>query len=196
MQRTISSNGGSIWSIAVNPSSSRVALGCEDGSIQLLSLENDSLFHLRRLDRSKSRVLSLAWGPATPRTSSNTAPASDSDESDDEGSDAWTDSWLVAGCSDSSLRRYDLASGQILERMGTDKVRGERTLVWTVGVLGYVYPLGLRITKSLTTVKRRHDRFGRLHGNGQVLGLSNGYADAELPIPWSRRVMPCHRSGQ
>ncbi|KZV77615.1 WD40 repeat-like protein [Peniophora sp. CONT] len=136
VRRTISSTGGSIWSVAVNPSSSRLALGCEDGSIQILSLENDDLFHLRRLDRSKSRVLSLSWGPVTPRVSSASSAARDSDESDDEDNDAWTDSWLVAGCSDSSLRRYDLASGQILERMGTDKVRGERTLVWTVGVLG------------------------------------------------------------
>ncbi|VDB99402.1 unnamed protein product [Peniophora sp. CBMAI 1063] len=136
VKRSLSSTGGSIWSIAVNPSSSRLALGCEDGSIQIISLENDSLFHLRRLDRSKSRVLSLAWGPARPREAQPSPAAQGSDESDDEGSDAWTDSWLVAGCSDSSLRRYDVASGQILERMGTDKVRGERTLVWTVGVLG------------------------------------------------------------
>ena len=103
-----------------------------------MSLENDALFHLRRLDRSKSRVLSLAWGPATPRLPQTAPKTQDSDESDDEDGDAWTDSWLVAGCSDSSLRRYDLASGQIMERMGTDKVRGERTLVWTVGVLGCV----------------------------------------------------------
>ena len=59
---------------------------------------------------------------------------SDSDDDDDD----WTDSWLVTGCSDSSLRKWDFPTGRVLERMGTDKVRGERTLVWAVGVLGYV----------------------------------------------------------
>ena len=59
---------------------------------------------------------------------------SDSDDDDDE----WTDSWLVTGCSDSSLRKWDFSTGRALERMGTDKIRGERTLVWAVGVLGWV----------------------------------------------------------
>lgn len=89
----------------------------------------------------------------------------DSDESDDEGSDAWTDSWLVAGCSDSSLRRYDLASGQILERMGTDKIRGERTLVWTVAALGYV-SIHLLIPYSDYEMQRWYHRIRRFHGDG------------------------------
>ena len=59
-------------------------------------------------------------------------------EVSDDDDDDWTDSWLVTGCSDSSLRKWDLPTGRVLERMGTDKVRGERTLVWAVGVLGYV----------------------------------------------------------
>lgn len=57
---------------------------------------------------------------------------SDSDDSDDD----WQDSWLVTGCSDSSLRRWDVKTGRALERMAVDKIRSERTLVWTVGVLG------------------------------------------------------------
>jgi U3 small nucleolar RNA-associated protein 4 len=60
----------------------------------------------------------------------------DQDGSSDEEEDEWQDSWIVAGCSDSSLRKWDVSSGRILERMGTDKVKGERTLVWSVGVLG------------------------------------------------------------
>ncbi|KAI0034917.1 WD40 repeat-like protein [Vararia minispora EC-137] len=135
VKRTISSNGGSIWSIAVNPASSKLALGCEDGSIQILSIENNALFHQQRLDRSKSRVLSLAWGPVAPPAKKSTQTASEEDDSDED-DEEWIDSWLVAGCSDSSLRKYDLATGRIIERMSTDKVRGERTLVWTVGVLG------------------------------------------------------------
>lgn len=59
----------------------------------------------------------------------------DSSDSDNE-EDDWGDSWLVTGGSDSSLRKWDVATGRVLDRMGTDKMRGERTLVWTVGVLG------------------------------------------------------------
>lgn len=137
IRRSISSQGGSIWSIAANPASTILALGCEDGSIHLLSLEYDSLRHLRRLDRSKSRILTLAWGPPFLRGSGDRVPAiHDQDDSSDEDEDEWQDSWIVAGCSDSSLRKWDISSGRILDRMGTDKVKGERTLVWAVGVLG------------------------------------------------------------
>ena len=133
-QRTVPSHGGSIWCIAPNPASTILALGCEDGVVRLLSLENDALTHLRRFDRVKSRILSLAWGPPTPRERKTAADEVDSSDDDDE--DEWSDSWIVAGCSDSSLRRWDVASGRVGERMGTDKQRGERTLVWAVGVLG------------------------------------------------------------
>jgi U3 small nucleolar RNA-associated protein 4 len=137
VQRSIPSQGGSIWSIAPNPASTILALGCEDGSIHLLSLEYDTLQHLRRLDRSKSRILTLAWGPPFFPDSKGHPPAPPKgDDSDDEDEVEWRDSWIVAGCSDSSLRKWNVSSGRILDRMGTDKIRGESTLVWAVGVLG------------------------------------------------------------
>ncbi|KAJ7107652.1 WD40-repeat-containing domain protein [Mycena crocata] len=133
VRRTISSQGGSIWSMSINPASTLLALGCEDGTVRLLSLADDTLTHHRRFDRVKCRVLSIAWGPPNPHQSSGTKTADDS--SDDE-EDEWTDTWLVTGGSDSSLRKWDVATGRAVDRMGTDKIRGERTLVWTVGVLG------------------------------------------------------------
>ncbi|KAF8971560.1 WD40-repeat-containing domain protein [Flammula alnicola] len=139
IRRTISSQGGSIWSVAANPSSSSLALGCEDGTVRILSVAHDTLTHLRHFDRVKCRMLSIAWGPPVPRqsraripTQQNAADSSDDDDDEEE----WTDSWLVTGGSDSSLRKWDFATGRVIERMGVDKVRGERTLVWTVGVLG------------------------------------------------------------
>ena len=141
-QRTIGSQGGSIWSLAANPASNLLALGCEDGTVRILSLENDALTHHRRIGKVKCRMLSLAWGPPIPKQSRKSVfattvndNASDTDDEDDE----WNDSWLVTGCSDSSLRKWDVNTGQLMERIGLDKVRGERTLVWTVGVLGYVF---------------------------------------------------------
>ncbi|KAF5337342.1 hypothetical protein D9611_003236 [Ephemerocybe angulata] len=142
IKRTIGSQGGSIWSLAANPASTLLALGCEDGTVRILSLENDALTHHRRIGKVKCRMLSLAWGPPVPKQSRKPLPeakkssegSDDSDSDDDD--DEWADSWLVTGCSDSSLRKWDANSGQLMERIGMDKIRGERTLVWTVGVLG------------------------------------------------------------
>lgn len=139
-KRSIGSQGGSIWSMAVNPASSLLALGCEDGSVRLISLIHDTLTHNRRFDKVKCRLLSIAWGPPIPRQpkSPTSAALDESSDSDDDEEKDWSDSWLVTGGSDSSLRKWDVVTGRVVDRMGTDKMRGERTLVWTVGVLGYI----------------------------------------------------------
>jgi len=99
-------------------------------------------------------MLSLAWGPPVPRQPSQKKHQTAEDSSDEEEEeDEWSDSWLVTGGSDSSLRKWDIATGRVLERMGVDKVRGERTLVWTVGVLGLVF-LFLRFIEILTSSSR------------------------------------------
>lgn len=134
VKRTINSQGGAIWSFAANPSSTRLALGCEDGIIRILSLEHDTLEHLRRFDRSKSRILSIAWGvPAAP---TKVALDDSPENSDDDEEEEWKDEWIVTGGSDSAVSKWDVRTGRIVQRMATDKVRGERTLVWSVGVLG------------------------------------------------------------
>ena len=140
IKRTINSNGGAIWSVSANPKCTIIALGCEDGSIQLLSTEHDGLSHIRKLGKVRSRLLSIAWGPLIPRdgrTSAGITPERD-DSSSDENHDDWSDSWLVTGCADSSIRKWDFSTGRVTNRLTTDKTRGERTLVWSVCVLGYV----------------------------------------------------------
>ncbi|KAG7099464.1 hypothetical protein E1B28_001314 [Marasmius oreades] len=132
LRRTINSQGGTIWCIAANPTSTMLALGCEDGTVRLLSVSDDTLTHIRRFDRVKCRILSVTWGPPTPKERQGTSNSDDDDDSVDD----WLDLWLVAGCSDSSLRKWDVSTGRLLDRMGTDKVRGERTLVWAVSTLG------------------------------------------------------------
>ena len=117
--------------MAVNHTSTQLALGCEDGSIRILSLENHTLVHRRRFDRVKCRILSVAWGPPVPSVTTKDAVDEESAEECE-----WSDSWIITGGSDSSLRKWDVASGRVLDRMGTDKIRGERTLVWAVTVLG------------------------------------------------------------
>ncbi|KIK71282.1 hypothetical protein GYMLUDRAFT_90263 [Collybiopsis luxurians FD-317 M1] len=125
IRRTINSQGGTIWSVTANAAGTMLALGCEDGTIRLISVADDTLKHHKRFDRVKCRILSVAWGPPIPKENP-------SDEDDDE----WVDSWLITGCSDSSLRKWDASTGRMLDRMGTDKIRGERTLVWTVATFG------------------------------------------------------------
>lgn len=137
-KRTINSNGGAIWSVSSNPNSTILALGCEDGSIQLLSTEGDGLSHLRKFGRVKSRLLSIAWGPPVPHDSRPASEITESDDSSDENDADWADCWLVTGCADSSIRKWDFATGRVTNRLTTDKSRAERTLVWSVCVLGYI----------------------------------------------------------
>ena len=125
--------------MAANSASTLLALGCEDGCIRLISLSADTLQHLRRFDHVKCRILSIAWGPPVPQQPKpNMNRSNDREESGDDSDDdeyGWTDSWLVTGGSDSSLRKWDIGSGRPTDRMMTDKIKGDRTLVWTVGVL-------------------------------------------------------------
>lgn len=129
--------------MAANPASTLLALGCEDGCVRLLSLSADALQHSRRFDHVKCRILSIAWGPPVPRQPKPKADNSADQryiraESEDESGDeehGWSDLWLVTGGSDSSLRKWDITTGHSTDRMGTDKVKGDRTLVWAVGVL-------------------------------------------------------------
>lgn len=135
LKRTVSSQGGAIWSMAANPSSTLLALGCEDGCVHLLSLEADSLDHYRRLDRTKCRILSVAWGPPVAPTNLKKKLQAGQAEEDNEDEGDWSDSWLVTGNSDSSIRKWDLATGRAVQKMSTDRTKGERTLVWAVGAL-------------------------------------------------------------
>ncbi|KLO20437.1 WD40 repeat-like protein [Schizopora paradoxa] len=133
--RSVSSQGGAIWSMSVNPSSTSLALGCEDGSVHLFSLEADSLDHHRKLDRMKCRILSVAWGPPVPPSNLKKKLQGGLNEEDEEDEGDWSDSWLVTGNSDSSIRKWDIATGRAVQRMSTDRTKGERTLVWAVGAL-------------------------------------------------------------
>jgi len=136
LQRTISSQGGAIWCLAANPSNTRLALGCEDGTIRLLNIEDSSLEHLRRLDKAKCRILSIVWGPPTLRRKESKTQQGSSDDEDEDDEAAWVDNWIITGGSDSALRKWDVNSGRVLDKMNVDRVRGEKTLVWAVGILG------------------------------------------------------------
>jgi U3 small nucleolar RNA-associated protein 4 len=130
--RHANGNFGAIWCLAAQPRwmSPRInddqsaahptarydqclAAGCEDGTIVLFSTEDGDLRYLKtiaKLATKKPRILSVTW------KDQNT---------------------IVAGCSDSHIRVYDIRSKQNLRNMslGKSALGGNETLVWAVKCL-------------------------------------------------------------
>ncbi|PWZ02788.1 WD40 repeat-like protein [Testicularia cyperi] len=111
--RTLPSLGGAIWSMAASATAKYLAIGCEDGQVRIIDLENDRFEHLAstsgqermivpRFAKAKGRIISLCWGPpikvsdakaTKPKTKSSSGDGDDSDDSDSEsGSDSDSDS--------------------------------------------------------------------------------------------------------
>jgi len=109
----------------------------------VVDISDDEFVLKRKFDRIKTRILSIAWGPPVPpqkrKLATVDADEMEEEESSDDEEDEWSDEWLVTGCSDSSLRKWEVKSGRVVERMSTDRTRNEPTLVWAVGVLSCVY---------------------------------------------------------
>lgn len=117
-----------------------IACGCDDGTVRLLSLEDDDILMFRTMGPGKGKVLSVAWGPPVPRSSPakrKTNPESDADLSSDEESDGdeWIDQWIVTGGSDAAIKRWSMKSGTVVANYKTDQLRSTRTLIWALGVL-------------------------------------------------------------
>ncbi|CAN6674319.1 U3 small nucleolar RNA-associated protein 4 [Trichomonascus vanleenenianus] len=106
-------NGATIWSIAVSADGTKLAAGCDDGSVVIVDISGGPgvMEHLKILQRTTERVLSVAW----------------------KGKDQ-----IVGGCADARIRVWSMRSednGRIVATMRVDKTRKENTLVWSVMVL-------------------------------------------------------------
>ncbi|CAE6457607.1 unnamed protein product [Rhizoctonia solani] len=133
---TIPSQGGTIWSLAPSPTGTLLAIGCQDGAVRLLDISHSGApTHVKRFERVQTRFLSIAWAWSSELESKQRDSASDSDDEPDD-SDVLPATMLVTGCSDSSLRTWDVHTGRVLNRMTVERARGEKTLVWSVAVLG------------------------------------------------------------
>lgn len=94
----------------------------------------------------KVRALSLAWGPPVAPKSSKGKERDDSPDPESKLPAHYVtpaETNLVAGCSNSTIRRFDVpASGSVVgiwrggPRMTLDRLKGEHTVVWAVAVLG------------------------------------------------------------
>lgn len=155
--RCLPSLAGAVWSMAPSATGRYLALGCEDGSVRIIDLENDRFEHLAstsaqdrkivpRFGKAKGKVISLCWGPpvrsrqpSSQRTSSSSSDDSDnSDNSDDEDHDDsknWHESFLVGGLALSTAVVWHASTGNIVTKLALQKNRTESTIVWSVATL-------------------------------------------------------------
>ena len=131
---SISSGGGNIWSLAANATGTTLALGCEDGGIRLVNLWDGEFEVVKCLDRVNTRLLSIAWGPQAPISRRQDLKGKGR-ETEEAQTNANEDVYVVVGCADSSVRKWDVRSGRCTSKMKTDKSGREHTLVWSVAVL-------------------------------------------------------------
>ncbi|KAJ3339253.1 U3 small nucleolar RNA-associated protein [Gonapodya sp. JEL0774] len=108
---TVACPGGAVWCMAVNPRSSLLVVGCDDGTPRLLDVSEGDFRLIKALDRGAGRILSIAWSS--------------------DGTQVW------AGHSDGCIRRWNVATGRIISRITLDSRRGRNndTLVWALTVL-------------------------------------------------------------
>ncbi|KAG0142783.1 hypothetical protein CROQUDRAFT_662108 [Cronartium quercuum f. sp. fusiforme G11] len=120
-----------VWSLAVCPQSKILAIGCDDGTIRLASIADNQLELIRKFDPCKSRLLCVAWGMVDFRKK----PRANGKPNGKARKNINSSTFVVAGCADSSLRKWDVNTGRCVGRMPVDKLQGEQTLVWTVAVI-------------------------------------------------------------
>lgn len=136
-----------IFAIAATRASSALAIACEDSTIRILNVLDGELELVSKIEiggAGKVRALSLAWGPPVePVSKGKEREASPDDESSLPAHlKTPSESYLVAGCSNSTIRRFDVPTSGSVQgvwrgslRMTLDRLKGEHTVVWTVAVL-------------------------------------------------------------
>ncbi|OXB65092.1 hypothetical protein ASZ78_008375 [Callipepla squamata] len=110
--RAVDGFGGPIWSMAANNDGTRLAIGCEDGSVKLFQVVPGGVQFEKNLDRRKGRVLCLSWHPSGTH--------------------------LAAGSID-FLRVLDVRSGRTTQRIMVNyhvpKPRKQECVVWSIAFL-------------------------------------------------------------
>lgn len=106
-------NVGVIWSMAINKSNTKLAVGSDDGSVCIVDISGGfgSLEHDMICQRQDLRVLSLSW---------------------------YENDLVIGGCADARIRCWSVSKdtrGRIMGTMRVDKSKTESTLVWSVNVL-------------------------------------------------------------
>lgn len=108
-------NAGVIWSIAINKSQDKLAVGCDNGTVVIIDISGGPgvLEHDIILTRQECRILSITWND---------------------------DNYVIGGGSDGRIRIWNAMNnnnnsherGKLLHSMKVDKAKHESTLVWSV----------------------------------------------------------------
>lgn len=105
-------NAGVIWSMAIDESQDRLAVGCDNGTVVVIDISGGPgcLEYDASLMRQEARILTLTW-----KGNAN----------------------VIGGCSDGKVRVWSAQKkaedrGRILHTMKVDKSKKESTLVWSV----------------------------------------------------------------
>ncbi|KAM4618414.1 U3 small nucleolar RNA-associated protein 4 homolog isoform 2-T2 [Polymixia lowei] len=109
---TIEAYGGPIWTISSNSQGTHLVVGCEDGTVKMFEILEETIQFQRNLDRQKSRILSLSWHPSG--------------------------TMIAAGMMD-MIRIFDAQSGHATHRLLVDRGLGtyksREVVVWSVAFL-------------------------------------------------------------
>lgn len=103
-------NAGVVWCVDANAAGTRLAVGCDDGSVVVVDISGGKgvMEHDMVCQRQDLRVLGLRW---------------------------YGDDMLVGGCADGKVRCWSAKSetrGRLVSLMKVDKAKHESTLVWSV----------------------------------------------------------------
>ncbi|ODV84702.1 hypothetical protein CANARDRAFT_28856 [[Candida] arabinofermentans NRRL YB-2248] len=103
-------NAGVIWSFGINHSQSKIAVGCDDGSVVVIDIAGGKgvMEHETILQRQQSRVLSICWVG---------------------------DDMIVGGCADGRIRCWNYSGegkGRLIQTLRVDKAKTESTLIWSL----------------------------------------------------------------
>eukprot|EP00040_Diaphanoeca_grandis_P029238 m.170849 g.170849 ORF g.170849 m.170849 type:complete len:782 (-) comp31622_c1_seq1:25-2370(-) len=109
VETIVDSFGGSVWCIAMNKEGTKIAAGCEDGSIKILDMTDDTLVFVKSFDRQEGRILSVDW------------------HADGE--------TIVSGASDSTIRLWNVETGKCKLRITVQTAKKQQALVWSVKIL-------------------------------------------------------------
>ncbi|KAJ1981863.1 U3 small nucleolar RNA-associated protein [Dimargaris verticillata] len=89
---TIDSKAGAVWTMAMSPSSTKLCVGGDDGSVRLFSIESPhEMVYLRSLGQKPGHVLSVVWHPRANQ--------------------------VLGGYSDGCIRVWDSDNGQLLHTL-------------------------------------------------------------------------------
>ncbi|GAA5983875.1 hypothetical protein JCM11641_006404 [Rhodosporidiobolus odoratus] len=135
-----------IFALAASRASSSLAIASEDSTIRILNIMDGELELVSKIEvggPGKVRALSLAWGPPVePTSKGKERESSPSPSSLPAHFSTPSESYLIAGCSNSTIRRFEVPSSGAVSgiwrgglRMTLDRLKGEHTIVWAVAIL-------------------------------------------------------------